>query len=159
MSQDNKNEEKSEEGKKDKKENPLALLGRPLAVPFVLTVGLIRACVYNQPFFKTCKELEELLLTEKITEATLKCHQYCENIKTYNSCLEGDPKQRVSREGLEESLEALIYNKKLIEQKIFSESYLLERSQDKIYEEYSPYCRSTENCEKKYNKYYAYWLY
>lgn len=112
----NKDEEKKlEEKKKDKKENPFALLGL-LAVPVIVTAGLLWASVYKQPFFKECKELEKLLKKNEYEKAKVKVLEYYQKIENENTYLKGDPREQV-KEDLEKSLEVLIYNKKLIEQK------------------------------------------
>lgn len=108
-------EKESEKKKKQENKNPLAFLGL-LAVPVIVTVGLLWASVYNQPFFKECKELEKLLLADNLEQARLKVCEYCESITNYNVFFSGDAKQ-VAKENLEKSLEVLIYNQKLIEKK------------------------------------------
>lgn len=139
-SQENEDEEKKlEEKKKEKKENPLALLGL-LAVPVVVTVGLLWASVYNQPFFKECKELEKLLGLDDLKEATSKVRDYYNNIINFNRYLKGDAKQKAN-EDFEKSLEVLIYNKKLIEKKMnFVQTFDEKNNQKNPYElEESPY--------------------
>lgn len=108
-------EKKLEEKKKDKKENSFALL-ELLAVPVIVTAGLLWASVYNQPFFKECKELEKLLLADNLEPGKSKVDEYYENIIKHNEFIRGDERER-AKEDLEKSLEVLIYNKKLIEQK------------------------------------------
>lgn len=136
-------ERESKEKKKEKKENPLALVGL-LAVPVIVTVGLLWASVYNQPFFRECKELEKLLLADNLKEATSKYLEYYKNIIDYNLFLQGDAKQR-AKEDLEKSLEVLIYNKKLIEKNIDLMKTFIENVNEK-----NPY-ESTEEPNVSFN--------
>lgn len=106
-------EKESEEKKEDKKENPLPLLGL-LAVPVIVAAGLLWASVYNQPFFKECKELEKLLLADNLEPARLKVVEYYENIKDENYYSKGDARKQ-AKDNFEKSLEVLIYNKEAIE--------------------------------------------
>lgn len=131
-------EEESELKKKEqaKKDNPLAFVGL-LCVPVVVTAGLLWALVYNQPFFKECKDLERLLKDDNKKEAVALIKEYFKDIHEYN-LFESNPYEKANKKAKKnEAIEVLLYNKRLIENNIHSLDPLLRDTAVKLAE--NPY--------------------
>jgi hypothetical protein len=112
----NTEEENVEREKKEEQKPSFALLGL-LAVPIIVTGSLIWAMIYNQPFFKECKELQSILEKHNTDEEKEKINEYVNNIQNYNHYVSGNnDANNVSKEAYEKAIEVLIYNKTLIEE-------------------------------------------
>jgi hypothetical protein len=73
--------------------------------------------IYNQPFFKECKELQSILEKHNTDEGKEKINEYVNNIENYNHYVSGNnDANNASKEAYEKAIEVLIYNKTLIEQ-------------------------------------------